>query len=443
MHVNRNSFAWCTATALFSLFLSVPVAFSQKEPDSPDAVPENIDIEEATTSDDNEAAYDNMELLTQVMLHVKKHYYKEKTLEEITHGALHGLLRGLDEHSAFLAPQAYEEMKDDTSGTFSGIGIHIGMRDGLLTVIAPIEDTPAFRAGLQAGDRIVKIDDKSTMGITLRDAVKKLRGPKGDPVKMTVRRADEENLIDIEIVRDEITMPSVKGTRVIRDGVGYVRITQFAKPTVALLDEALAELKSKGMDALVLDLRNNPGGLLKAAIAMSDRFLDKEQVIVSTKGRLGVKGEIKYASSGASVTDVPMVVLINIGSASASEIVAGALQDNKRAVLVGDATFGKGSVQSVIRLKPNGESAIRLTTALYYTPNGRQIHGVGIDPDIPVYVSPKQWRRTQIKRAHVENPKLYSAEEKAEYADANDRALLRAVDLLLAMKIVGKHAAGR
>jgi carboxyl-terminal processing protease len=383
-----------------------------------------------------ENAYQQMELLAEVMLQVKKHYVEERTYEELIHGALKGMLHALDPHSTFMEASEYKDMKEDTKGEYGGIGIQIGLRDGVLTVIAPIEDTPGFRAGLQSGDKIVKIDGEKTLGITLREAVSKLRGPKDERVVLSILGGDDVEPREVEIIRDVIEVSSIKGSRIIRAGIGYVRITQFAAPTTDLLREALQELKDEGMEALVLDLRSNPGGLLREAVRVSETFLKRGELIVSTRGRAGGTKSVDYKASGdVHYPDMPVAVLINAGSASASEIVAGALQDQKRAILVGQTSFGKGSVQSVIGTRVDGESAIRLTTALYYTPSGRLIHEVGIDPDVPVYLDREEWRQVQIRRAHVEAPDVYKAEEKAEYADVIDRQLERAVDLLQAVGI--------
>ncbi len=383
-----------------------------------------------------ENAYQQMELLAEVMLQVKKHYVEERTYEELIHGALKGMLHALDPHSTFMEASEYKDMKEDTKGEYGGIGIQIGLRDGVLTVIAPIEDTPGFRAGLQSGDKIVKIDGEKTLGITLREAVSKLRGPKDERVVLSILGGDDVEPREVEIIRDVIEVSSIKGSRIIRAGIGYVRITQFAAPTTDLLREALQELKDEGMEALVLDLRSNPGGLLREAVRVSETFLKRGELIVSTRGRAGGTKSVDYKASGdGHYPDMPVAVLINAGSASASEIVAGALQDQKRAILVGQTSFGKGSVQSVIGTRVDGESAIRLTTALYYTPSGRLIHEVGIDPDVPVYLDREEWRQVQIRRAHVEAPDVYKAEEKAEYADVIDRQLERAVDLLQAVGI--------
>jgi carboxyl-terminal processing protease len=383
-----------------------------------------------------ELAYDEIELLTEVMLLVKKNYVDEKTYKEIVNGALHGMLQALDPHSSFLDPAAYKDILEETSGTYSGIGITIGMKDGILTVIAPIEDTPAFRAGLQAGDKILKINSEKTTGMDLKDAVKRLKGPRGSEVAVTVLGLADDKPREVKIVRDNIEMPVIKGTRIIRDGVGYIRITQFTDPTGQLLQDALDKLSAQGMNALVLDLRNNPGGLLRAAIDVSQRFLERGQLIVTTKGREGVYDKMEARAGGdRHSTGFPVAVLINGGSASASEIVAGALHDQKRAVLVGDTTFGKGSVQSILPLKSATNTAIRLTMALYYTPSGKQINDKGIEPDVPVPLLADEWRKVQMKRVQIENPAQFSDEEKKQYNDVVDRQLERAVDLLQALKV--------
>jgi len=395
-----------------------------------------VQAAETNDADSAESAYVQMELLTEMLLQVKKHYVEERSYEELMAGALRGLLQSLDPHSVFMDADEYKDMREDTQGEYGGIGIHIGLRDGILTVIAPIEDTPGFRAGLQSGDKIVKIEGERTMGITLREAVTKLRGPKGEKITISVLSEDDPEPHEVEIVRDVIEVPSVKGGRLIRDGVAYVRITQFAEPTTRLLHGELERLKDEGMRALVLDLRSNPGGLLKQAVLVAETFLKRGTLIVSTKGREGVNKSAERKARGSDpYLDIPVAVLINGGSASASEIVAGALQDHKRGILVGQTTFGKGSVQSVIASRTDGESAIRLTTAHYYTPSGRLIHEIGIDPDVPVYLEREEWRKVQIRRAHLETPDVYRDEEKEEYADVIDRPLERAVDLLQAVMI--------
>jgi len=396
---------------------------------------------EGTNKIDSAAnAFKQMELLTEVLLQVKKHYVEEHTYDELMQGALKGLLQSLDPHSVFMDAGEYKDMKEDTQGEYGGIGIHIGLRNGILTVIAPIEDTPGFRAGLQSGDKIVEINGERTMGISMREAVTKLRGPKGEKVVISVLSEDDPEPREVEIVRDVIEVPCVKGSRIVRDGIAYVRITQFAAPTTEMLRGELEELKEEGMKALVLDLRSNPGGLLREAILVAEMFLEKDSMIVSTKGRTGLtKSGERKAKNDDPYLDIPIAVLINGGSASASEIVAGALQDHQRAILVGETSFGKGSVQSVIACRTDAKSAIRLTTAHYYTPNGRLIHEIGIDPDVPVYLGREEWRKVQVRRAHLENPDVYRDEDKAEYADVIDRPLERAVDLLQAVMIFEKR----
>jgi len=403
--------------------------------------PQAAAVEEINKSGENDrdAAYNEVELLTEAMLHIRKSYVEEKTYKQIVRGALQGMLQALDQHSSFLDSQAFKDIQDETSGTYSGIGIHIGLKDGVLTVIAPIEDTPAFRAGLQSGDRIIQINAEKTAGMELKDAVKRLKGKKGTEVTITILSPNEDKPREVKIVRDDIEVPSVKSANIERDGVGYVRITQFTTPTADALQEALDKLTAKGMNALVLDLRGNPGGLLTSAVDVAQKFLKRGQLIVTTKGREGVFDKIESRAWGDHhYTDFPMAILVNGGSASASEIVAGALHDQKRAVLVGDTTFGKGSVQTIIQLrtdKSDKQSALRLTTALYYTPSGKQIHDKGIEPDVPVPVGPEEWRKLVMKRAQMENPHQYNDEQKKPYNDVVDRQLERAIDLLQAIKI--------
>ena len=396
------------------------------------------------TTNDIVQAYEGMDRLTEVMLHVRRHYAREQSYEEIVSGAIHGMLQSLDPHSCYMKPQAYDDMRDETSGRYSGIGIHIGMKSGMLTVIAPIEDTPGFRAGLHAGDRIVGIDGAKTLGINLRDAVKKLRGEKGSEVVLTIERLDDDESREVKIVRDNIKVPSVKGERLLDGNVGYVRVTQFAAPTAAALREKVAGLISEGMRALVLDLRSNPGGLLDSAVRVSEQFMDKGDLVVTVKGRAGKRAVVlKIAEGDTGYTDFPMVVLVNKGSASASEIVAGALRDSGRAVLIGDTTYGKGSVQSVIPIRSLEGAAIRLTTAHYHTPSGAMIHDTGIDPDIRVYVSPEEWRKVRIKRSFTEGAGYLTDEDEEKYADVVDRQLQRAVDLLRAILVFRTGGSGQ
>ena len=421
---------------IFALINPVSLRAQDEGPSEADAQYVEEEEKEAEFGSEEDMAYPHLELSTEALIHIRKHYVEEKTYKEITYGALHGMMRSLDSHSSFLEKKQYKSIREDTSGKFPGIGIHIGIRNRGLTIISPIEDTPGFRAGLQAGDRILEIDGIKTTGIELSGAIKQLRGKRGTSVTIKVLGLGDKEGRDVTIIRDDITVSSVKGARIIRDGVGYVRITQFAQPTADLLQEALVDLLEQGMEALVLDLRNNPGGLLRSAIEITEQFLDKNQVIVTTRGRVGEDDEIvTKALHESTIGDMDIAVLVNGGSASASEIVAGALQDHHKAALVGSKTFGKGSVQSVIPISPDDDMAVRLTIAYYYTPSGRLIHDEGLEPDIEVDVSPKKWRRTQIRRLQQEQPTLYSEEDMSAYEDVVDTQLQRAVDMLVAVKI--------
>jgi carboxyl-terminal processing protease len=433
----------CVALAAWS-WLICPV-LAQEDPGDGDAVPAARAPEKSGSmapqapglapaeKDDIDAAYDYIRILTEAMIQIKKRYVTEKTYKEIIYGAMYGMLSGLDPHSSFMDSDEYAEIKDDTEGSFSGIGAHVGSKNGVLTIIAPIEDTPAFRAGLQSGDAVTEIDGVKTASLSLEDAIKRLRGPKGTQVTLTIQREGSDERKKVEIVRDEILVPSVKGARMLRDGIGYVRITQFTAQTVGSLQAALDGLMRTNLTALVLDLRSNPGGLLETAIEVSEKFLPESALIVSTQGRASDRIEA-HAAGAVHLTGFPMAVLVNAGSASASEIVAGALQDHKRAFLVGDTSFGKGSVQSLIPIGSDRKIALRLTVAYYYTPSGRLIHEKGLEPDIPVYVSAEEWRKVQTRRAHVENPDLFTATDKKTYEDVEDRVLERAVDVLQAIR---------
>lgn len=324
--------------------------------------------------------YANIESFANVLMLVQKHYVDEVSMKELIEGAINGMLTSLDAHSAYLTPDLYKELQVDTRGTFGGLGIEITLRNGVLTVVSPIEDTPAFRAGIKAGDQIIKINDEFTKDMTLLQAVKKMRGPEGTTIHLTIRHEGEPDWIELAIVREIIQIKSVK-YRTLERGYGYLRVTQFQERTDRDVKKAMEalELESGKLLGLVLDLRNNPGGLLNQAVRVADVFLDSG-LVVYTEGRPGTQQQKFFAHKTHSYTDFPMIVLVNGGSASASEIVAGALQDHKRALVLGEQTFGKGSVQTILPL--DSDSAIRLTTARYYTPNGRSIQATGITPDI-------------------------------------------------------------
>lgn len=328
-------------------------------------------------------AYENIRMFTDAISIVQNNYAEEVDPKNLIHGAVKGMIQGLDPHSSFMAPDEFKEMQVETKGTFGGIGIEIGMKDNMLTVISPIEDTPAFKAGIKAGDRIVKIGDKYTKDMSINDAVKLMRGARGTKVTISIFREGWKDPQEFTLTRDIIAIKSVK-YKVLEEGFGYVRIAQFQEKTASDLEDALNKLGSKDgkLKGLVLDMRNNPGGLLQQAVEVADKFLDSKSLIVYTKGRAPGQDMRFEARTGGPRPSYMIIVLVNGGSASAAEIVAGALQDHKRAVILGTQTFGKGSVQTIIPLSDG--SAIRLTTSKYYTPSGRSIQAKGIEPDIVI-----------------------------------------------------------
>ncbi|MRR16396.1 MAG: S41 family peptidase [Deltaproteobacteria bacterium] len=327
--------------------------------------------------------YKEIKTFNEVLDMVQKNYVDAVDPSVLIQGAINGMIKSLDPHSAFMTPDIYKELEVETQGRFGGIGIEITILKDVLTVVSPIEDTPAFNAGVKSGDQIVKIDGKSTKDITILEAVKKLRGPKDTKVTITIMRENMTQPRDITLTRAIIQVKSVKA-KTVDDHIGYIRIASFHERTAADLRKAWSEVseKSKPVKGLVLDLRNDPGGLLNQAIEVSDMFL-RSGIIVSTRGRTkNMETKTMARDNGEQEISVPLVVLVNEGTASAAEIVAGALQDNGRALIIGTQTFGKASVQTVIPLE-NG-SALKLTTARYYTPNGRSIQAEGIKPDIVV-----------------------------------------------------------
>jgi len=335
---------------------------------------------------------------SQVMDLVENHYVKPVTRNELIDGAIVGMLQQLDPHSSFLSKDEFKEMQVSTSGEFGGIGIEISMENGRLTVISPIDDTPADKAGIKAGDVILEIEGESTQDMTLVDAVQKIRGPKGKPVALTLLHRDQQKPFKVKVVRDTIPIVSVKSNE-IDPGILYIRLTRFNENTTPELRQALADYLKSGqpLKGVILDLRNNPGGLLEQAVNVSDTFLSSGK-IVSIKGKTPDQQKDFEAKAEPGDVTAPLVVLINAGSASASEIVAGALKDHKRAILVGEKTFGKGSVQTVIPLSDG--SGIKLTTALYYTPNGRSIQAEGIEPDFMVPLQDSESDRDKLSANH-------------------------------------------
>jgi len=340
---------------------------------------------------DKEETYEGLKLFTDIISLVEDNYVDPVDSKKLIHSAIQGMIRSLDPHSSFMPPEAFEELQIDTHGEFGGIGIVITMKKGILTVVSPIEGTPAYRKGIQAGDRIVKVDGESTQDMEMWEAVKKMRGKKGTSVVITIARDGEEKPFDVKIVRDIIPIESVRSAS-LGDGYGYVWVTNFRENTVDEIVDILDKLKinSKHFKGLILDLRDNPGGLLDQAVKLADLFID-EGNIVSIKGRSAENTKEFDAHSDNTEPEYPIVVLINSGSASASEIVAGALQDHKRALILGITSFGKGSVQTVEPLRDG--YGLKYTIARYYTPNGRSIQAQGIVPDITVsssYIKLKQ-----------------------------------------------------
>jgi len=372
----------------------------------------------------------------------------DKTLLE---NAIHGMLNGLDPHSSYLGEEDFEDLRANTSGKFGGLGIEVGMEDGFIKVVSPIDDTPAQKAGIQAGDLIIKLDDTPVKGLGLAEAVEKMRGAPGSPIVLTILRDGQDKPLEITLERAEIKITSVK-QKLLEEQFGYIRITQFQENTGADVNQALQILTEKSdqpLSGIILDLRNNPGGVLDAAVSVSDTFIESG-LIVYTQGRIK-NADIRYeANIETAAPDIPLVVLINGGSASASEIVAGALQDHGRAIIMGTQSFGKGSVQTVLPL--NGDHALKLTTARYYTPNGRSIQAQGITPDIEVHQGKfsvedesKYYKEADLS-GHLENPN-----EKSETADedketqtetqdltAKDYQLYQALTMLKGMRILSR-----
>ena len=343
------------------------------------------DKESSSFATESNNTYENLKIFSEVLSLVESSYVEKVDSKILVDGAIKGLVKALDPHTTYMSPEVYQEMQVQTSGKFGGLGIEISIREGVLTVISPIEDTPAFNAGILPGDKIVKIEDESTLDMTLSDAVSRLRGEIGSAVNITVFREGLEAPLLVRITRDIIKVQSVK-KKVYDDTIGYIRIRSFTKTTSKDLDTALAHLENKGISKLILDVRNNPGGLLNQAVEVSDRFLENENLIVYTKGRSEDQNMRFTTHDKVKRVKYPMIILVNGGSASASEIVAGALQDLGRAIILGTSTFGKGSVQTIIPLSDG--SALRLTTARYYTPSGKVIQENGIIPDIIVVNTP-------------------------------------------------------
>jgi len=389
----------------------------------------------------NDELYRQVELFSDTLAIVQTDYVDEVKPKDLIYGALKGMISSLDPHSQFMDPETYDELKVDTEGKFGGLGIEITIKDGLLTVVTPIEDTPAWKAGIKANDRIVKINNEITREMTLIDAVKRMRGKPGEAVNLTILRESEKKLLEFKIVRGIIKIRDIKEARVLEDGIGYIRLVEFSENTAQDMNSALETLSKANMNALILDLRNNPGGLLDSAVKVTEKFIEKGKMVVYTKGRKASQNLEFISRANQPILNIPMVVLVNEGSASGSEIVAGALQDYKRAIIVGMKSFGKGSVQTVIPL--NDGSALRLTTSKYFTPLGKVIHGNGVIPDIVVEAGKieitdnKEELKTEKAEdvfEEIEKKEMQGKEDKTkEYK--SDNQLMRAVDILKAIKI--------
>jgi len=407
---------------------------------------------------DIESAYGKLKVLADVFSIVERNYVEPVKANNLINGAINGMLETLDPHSNYMAPEVFKEMQTETRGSFGGIGFEITIRDKVLTVVAPIEDTPASRAGIQSGDLILRIDGKSTKDMTLMEAVKLMRGPQGTQVTITVMRQGFPEPKEFTLTRAIIPIRSVR-FKTLEPGYGYIKVSQFIERTFPDLENALSKIESKEkpVKGLILDLRNNPGGLLEQAVKVADLFLESG-LIVYTEGRVEGQKMKFFVQKKDRAQDYPMIVLVNGGSASASEIVAGALQDQGRAVILGTQTFGKGSVQTIIPLEDG--SALRLTTARYYTPKGRSIQAQGIAPDIPVAdlvpegkrgVTPRYMREKDLDH-HLQGEKEQAVPEKtkepakapetsAESKSTEDPPLDRALELLKTWQILNKVSA--
>ncbi len=371
----------------------------------------------------SDGMYERLKLFADAIEVIRREYTEEVDSQKLIYGALKGMLGSLDPHSQFMEPDLYQEMMIQTRGYFGGLGIYIAIKDGLLTVISPLEDTPASLAGIKTGDAIVEIEGETTKEITLLEAVKNLRGPEGTKVTITIMR-EGKILPEVTLTRERIDLPSIKEAKIIEDGIGYIRLIEFREGTSADLEKALKDLEKEGMESLVLDLRYNHGGLLDTAVEVADKFLPLGRLIVYTEGRKQSQSR-RYLAKEEPHPNYPLAVLVNEYSASASEIVAGAIQDWRRGFLVGTKTFGKGSVQTVVPLGDG--SALRLTTAKYFTPKDRCIQDEGIEPNFPIEI------KKIVKEEEVELPSI--PEEGKEEKERPDPQLERAIDLLKAWPI--------
>jgi len=375
------------------------------------------------------ADYEDLAVLTEALLLVKRYYVEKSDYTDLVYSAIGGMLQNLDPNSSFLAPESLKSLDDSTHGKFVGIGVNVESGKEGVKVIAPLKDSPALKAGIKAGDTITSVNGSSLQGLSLGEAVEMMRGEKGSPVKVTVERADGV-ADEVELVREDVKLSCIESCRMLEHDIGYIRLKQFTSTTVDEVESSLKELVKRGAQKLVLDLRDNPGGVLSAAIGVSDMFLDKGSLIVSLKSRTADEPEHEYKSGrrGYKLTDMPLAILVNSGSASASEVVAGALQDNGRATLVGQRTFGKASVQSVVKMSLRPECAVKLTTGYYYTPSGSQIHGKGIKPGEEVLLTLSDQR--SIKRYYMREAYRNHSPDDDQPVNLDDKQLDRAIAVL-------------
>lgn len=393
----------------------------------------------AIKKQEKEDTYKELDLFADALAYIQSKYVDETKPKDLVYGAMSGMLFSLDSHSQFLTPEEHEKLKVDTEGEFGGIGIEITMRDQLPTIITAVEGTPAWEAGLESYDRLLKVDDAVLKGLSLNQVVEKIRGRPGTEVTIVVWREKDEKPHIFKIKRAVIKMQDIRVAQILEDHIAYIKISEFRENTPVDLDRALDDLKKRGMESLILDIRNNPGGLLDKAIEVAERFLPKGTLIVSVRGREPSQNMDFKAGLNDVYANMPIMLLVNEGSASGSEILAGAFQDQKRAVVLGTRTFGKGSVQTVFPLRDG--SALKLTTSKYFTPQGRTIHDKGIEPDIVVT---QVWNPAEETKQEEDMKKIFKAVEEdaghEERADleklyAGDIQLVRAVDLLKSIKI--------
>ena len=395
------------------------------------------------SADIDDAGYENLTVFTRALQLIRQDYVDPNRIgyKELTYSALHGMLSTLDPHSQFMEPSDFRGMRDETRSEFGGLGIVVSTRDGVLTVISPMEDSPGYRAGILPGDQILRINGKTTEKMSLQDAIDLLRGDPGQKVILTIYRASSKQTKDYSLLREIIKVASVKDAKILDESLtggfklGYVRVTQFNEPTAQELDRKLSELRNQGMQALVVDLRYNPGGLLTSAVDVCALFLPPKTMVVYTEGRdVSQRREYFTDKNTRQRENFPVVLLVNNGSASGAEIVAGALKDLNRAILVGETTFGKGSVQSVIQL-PDG-SALRLTTAKYYTPGRQVINEKGVTPNIKASLTADQERALLLKRRDAP----LSSDEQKFVSEQKDPQFDRAIDALKGVMIYNQNA---